>query len=694
MDPGPPTRSRGRRVVVLELAAVGLTLHLGFLALFRHYPPPLSWMPDSFLGGGALLLVVVWLRTRSEYRRVELAWRERLLPGRWLSGIGMPGIILLAGFVGVFYGLEEHGGRVGNDGEMLYVYVRSLVIDHDLDLTNEFDEFVQQKFQYIARQARKDGESPDPGNEIGPVVFWLPFFLLAHWLVIAGGWLGGSIPADGYSYPYINAVCLGSLVWAFVGVVVSYRIASRWFSPTLAALGAVALWLASPLFWYTVYEPSMSHAVSTAAVALFVWSWIRVEEHPGARRWAWLGVSAALMLSVQRYNLFYLLLPASTLVRYTGRDAGVREPGSRKRLGRRLAWAVAALGAVTAPLWIYNLLVHGRLLREGDLPATAIMYWRHPFFFEFLFSSNHGLFAWTPAAYLAAIGLAVLAIRRSPRTGILLATLVCGVYLLSSTWDWYSGYSFSSRRLTEAYPLFLVGFCGFLSWAVASPRIVLGIGVALLAGWNIQLAEQLKSGDLPAMDTFSFAKAAQRGVEDTYRRIGHPPSIPANWVFARLYGVSPDRFDTVFGHRAYNNLTIDVGEEGDVYFLGRGWSIPERDSSGVSFRWSEGPSSSWLVSLFDPYDYHLSLRGGIARHPERDRQSVGLEVNGERVAVLSWRRDESEVETVVPRRFWRSGLNEIVLRYGYTVPGGEIYGGADPRLLGIRLARLELQIEK
>jgi hypothetical protein len=57
--------------------------------------------------------------------------------------------------------LHADGGRVEVDGPLLYMQARSLVIDHDLDYTNEFAEFVPPQLQFIAEEARARGCSPD-----------------------------------------------------------------------------------------------------------------------------------------------------------------------------------------------------------------------------------------------------------------------------------------------------------------------------------------------------------------------------------------------------------------------------------------------------------------------------------------------------------------------------------------------------
>ncbi len=686
------TEAPRRLHLLIELGLALASGHLFFLSLFRKYPWPIDWIGRGFLPGALLVFGLACARvaTTQEPKVAASPLRARLVPGRWLEGMGRPGLILLGGFLVVFLLLQNYGGRLGNDGTVLFTYVRSLVIDKDLDLRNEFDAFVPEKYQSFTRTAREPGGNFQPPYELGPAFFWLPFYVAAHALVKIGSAFGGSIPADGYSYPYINAVCLGSLCWAFGGVVLSQRIVRRYFDSSFAAWCAVILWLASPLVWYTVFEPTMAHAVSLAGVALFLFTWLRAREKGGLAAWVAVAVSAGLMLSVQRYNVFYLTAPLLTFLGQLRKAVASRSIFSLRRAGVVAVLLILVLLVSTAPLWVYNLTASGVIFRTSENPAWVLGHWKNPTISQFLYSSNHGLFSWTPAALLSVLGLVILIRSKHSIAAVFLVTLSAGVYLLSSAWD--PGHSFGSRRLTEAYPIFLLGFCSIVEFGRRSPRLLAGLLGSCLVIWNLVLVAQVRHGEIPQMGTFAFSDAVSRGLEMAYRKVGHPFAFPANWIFAHAHGVTPDRFDTVFGHRAYNNLVIDVGTPSDRYFLGRGWSIPEMTSSGETFRWSDGEHSSWLVSLFALYRYRLRLTGESVCE-QSETQRVVLEVNGARVGTLSMKAETHIAEITVPARFVKRGLNEIVFRYLDTVRADELYGGSDPRQIALRLERLELLIE-
>ena len=399
---------------------------------------------------------------------------------------------------------------------------------------------------------------------------------------------------------------------------------------------------------------------------------------------------------MQRYNVFYLLAPLTTAA---GELWQRLRCGDRKDLRRALtasALVVAAFVLTALPMLLYNLFYarDGSLLRVDDLGGFTLRYWNDPQIGKFLFSSNHGLFAWTPVAYLAVVGLFVFLKKDKRLAATLLVTLAGGVYLLSSTWDWYAGFAFGSRRLTEGFLIFALGFCCFNEFALRKPKILAAAALALLVGWNFLLASQVKRGEVPMMGTFAFSDAAARSMERLYSIVGHPSSIPASWFFGWRYGVSPEQFDPTYGHRPYHNLTIDVGEDGDRFFLGKGWSIPEVAENGASYRWSVGGESTWLVPLFGPFDYRLRLVGEPSLHPEGRKQTLTIVVNRRKVSTVTLGSGLRAVEVEIPASFWMEGLNEIRLRYGWIVEAESAYGVADDRHIALRLERLDLEIVK
>jgi hypothetical protein len=293
-------------------------------------------------------------------------------------------------------------------------------------------------------------------------------------------------------------------------------------------------------------------------------------------------------------------------------------------------------------------------------------------------------------AYLGVLGLVLLARRDRGLAASLLLTLAFGVYLLAASYSWSAAWSFGSRRLTEAFPVFVLGLCALATWLMTRPAVLGALGLGGLAVWNLLLAEQVRRREIPRDDTFAFSDAAARAVRRAYESVGHLPAAPAPWIFAWTYGVSPDRFDLVFGREPATRATIAMGTPADEPFLGRGWSYPESGADGKPFRWSEGGESTLLVALTKPQPYRLAFRGEPSRHPAGQLQTVAVSVNGR--AIRSWTLTEGlQTQTMdIDAAPWKAGLNELRFTYGWTVEAGTVSGTPDRREVAWRVERLVL----
>jgi hypothetical protein len=390
------------------------------------------------------------------------------------------------------------GQLIGSDGVAYYVYARSLVIDHDLDFTNEFTYFQLKPAAFTRTPAGHIGNK----YAVGPALLWMPFFLAAHALALAARALGLGLAADGYSYLYQSAISIGSIVYGSLGFWMAYACTRRMFSQ-LAALAAVGLlWLGSNSFYYMTFEPSMSHMVSLFSVALLlsIWFvWFRNIEQPALRRAAALGAAGGLVLLVRLQDAPFLLLPYGyLLIRciQTWRAGSIRAAQH---------WLVCGLIAMPCTLLVFapQLAVWQHLYGtwavspyfEDHIPAFQ---WLHPQLGGVLVSTFHGLFTWHPIYLFALCGLAVVA-QQDRRLAILLAALLLlEVYIVSAWWAWWQGDSFGGRMFLSAIWIWVLGLAGSLEWArtrrLFSPMLAVGL---LLIVWNGLSLIQYRLGFVP-----------------------------------------------------------------------------------------------------------------------------------------------------------------------------------------------------
>jgi len=137
--------------------------------------------------------------------------------------------------------------------------------------------------------------------------------------------------------------------------------------------------------------------------------------------------------------------------------------------------------------------------------------WRSPYFLAVLFSSEHGLFSWTPLLLLATVGL-VLFSWREPRVGtpLLAATLAFYVFIACYP-DWAGISSFGNRFFVSLTPLFILGLSVFLervSTLFRSQRAAIAIASAVLAAfmlWNAEFMFQWGAHLVPPRGPISWS---------------------------------------------------------------------------------------------------------------------------------------------------------------------------------------------
>jgi MFS family permease len=390
------------------------------------------------------------------------------------------------------------GQLIGGDGVGYYVYVRSLVLDHDLDFTNDYAHYLN------ASQIPQPTPLHRPGNKyaVGPALLWTPFFLLAHVLALLGSRIGLPVHPDGYGYLYQAAISIGSIVYGSAGLFLAYRCARSMFSTQSLLTALVLLWLGSNVPYYMIFEPSLSHMVSMFSVSVLLTVWfLKFWRTTAPSVWsaALLGLASGGVLLVRLQDAPFLLLP---ILHLSWRFV----QSLRQRTGHAWHWLrcglVAALGGLIAfapqlLVWkhVYGAWMILPYLQDHDPP----FYWRTPQIFSVLFSTFHGLFLWHPIYFLALIG--VLYLRKSrPRFAlVLLSLLAADVYLVGAWCMWWQGDAFGGRMFLNAIWIWLFGLAAFVGWwngpGCVRPRTAWLAG--LVIGWNVLSLVQYRLGFVP-----------------------------------------------------------------------------------------------------------------------------------------------------------------------------------------------------
>jgi hypothetical protein len=416
---------------------------------------------------------------------------------QWASWLGERAIaVLLAIFLLTM--LTSFFPHIEADGIEYYAYIRSLAFDGDLHFSNELS--INTPFPHVpyGLGAKKTPTGYEPNfASVGPAIVWTPFFAVGHLLALGGHALGLPWTLDGYSEPYVVLICFGSTLSALVTLLLGYDLVRRLYGRALGLWATVATFFGTTLFYYAFYKPDFAHALAACAVTAFVSLWVRTFGRRTLVQWLWLGLAAGFMTTLYWIDALFCVLPALELgweaVRIfttkgtKDREALQRPDHAARALSRLFLRGVAFAGTFLvafAPQMIVWKIIYGdwfTVPQEGFATPSGFAG------LELLLSPLHGLLPWTPLAVVGMVGLLWLAWEKRPWGTMVLAGMVVFFLYNATLGSWHGGGYFGLRRLTNAFPFFLLGLAALLDrlrrWrpaALPSAGRIASVVVALL----------------------------------------------------------------------------------------------------------------------------------------------------------------------------------------------------------------------
>lgn len=410
---------------------------------------------------------------------------------------------------------------VRGDGVGYYAFARSMLIEHRLDFTNDWlkanDSFrmdrVDAAGKILPDQYTSTGHL-DNHFAVGPAILWSPFLIVAHAGLLVWDDLGGHVAADGHSRPYLVAMALGTAFYGFMALWISFVLARRYVAERWAFLATVGIWFASSLPVYMYFNPSWSHAHSAFAVALFVWYWMRTRNARTWVQWAILGALGGLVMDVYYVAAVVLLLPLlESLASYRASLSGNSNDPAWRPFLKNIVFA-GSLVTAFLPTLIAKKIIYGSYFNLG---YTEHWFWGSPAFFKVCFSSEHGVFSWTPILLLAAVGL--FALRKYDRelASCLIVTFAAFVYAMGCYQDWHGISSYGSRFFVGLTPFFVLGLAALFDWLAhawhGGHAAIFSWSVsAVLVVWNLGLMFQWGTHLIPDRGPISWRDAAYNQV--------------------------------------------------------------------------------------------------------------------------------------------------------------------------------------
>lgn len=519
------------------------------------------------------------------------------------------------------------------DGHYLHLNRLSIFFDGDLDLSNQ-----------LATWGDPLGTATLPTTTgknylypVGSSLLELPAFALTHGVVLLGNALGGDRPTHGYDAFHQRWTFFGTLLAGFATLLVGYRLARRHASETAALFAVGIVGLGTGLYFWSVFLCGYAHAWSALTVALVVDYWDLTRGRHDLRRYAILGALLGLVILARAQDVTIAALPLGEGGLELARRLWRRDHRGATRMVGYAGAALAAMVLVSSPQTVVFMRYFDHPF--GPYSSDNFMQWHAPYLWEVLFSSKHGLFRWTPLAYVSILGLVVA---RGPErrylAGYLAIAFFLQVWVNGSTWDFWGFWGFGARRMVGVTICHLVGAAFLVDalraaharWPRVLPRVALAGALTPMVCVNLDLSRRISdyrlfplSEDVYDM-TGVYLDSVTRVARSFDRDWGSPSAWPHNWLWAWRHGLPVERHDLLFGGERLWVGNREWGQPGvvvrDGFRLTAGacqrhcygtWKLGKQDGVEVA---SPTGGASLVVPLFARDHVTLELTGS-ARPP-------------------------------------------------------------------------------
>ncbi|PWH82920.1 hypothetical protein [Brumimicrobium oceani] len=275
-----------------------------------------------------------------------------------------------------------------------------------------------------------------------------PFFLATHVIATTFGY-----DADGFSRIYHAMINVSAVTYSFFGLILLYLFLIRHVHKKVAFLTVTCLYLGTNLFYYSIFETGMSHIYSFFLFTCFLYlSPFIFKPKQSFFLYILFGLIVGLIVVIRPVNVF--LLPLFFVFNKTKITELVKQIGP-------ILIMLAAAFVTLIPQFLYWKYASGSYLfysysNEGFSNLFS------PKLLNIWFSTNNGLFVYSPLIIFSLIGIFFLK-QISVQKRILLASYFLFISVVIASWhDWTYGCSYGCRPFVEYYAVLALPLAIFL----------------------------------------------------------------------------------------------------------------------------------------------------------------------------------------------------------------------------------------
>lgn len=277
----------------------------------------------------------------------------------------------------------------------------------------------------------------------GPAILQMPFFLSIHLLQkISGG------PLDGFSLPYIYSVILASVFYVWCGLFMLFKLLSKIFSASISLITILIVFISTNLFYYTITANGMSHAYSFFLFSLFLFV-INQKIIINFKMFI-IGIIVALIILCRPTNIIFL--PAIIFLGTNSFEELKLKARKIIPLVRKIHLFFAGFILVSIPQIIYFIETYESLFIY-TYSGESFTNLANPEFLKVWFSTNNGLFTYTPFMAIALVGI-ILSYKIKKSESLFMGILfIILSFICASWWNWWFGCSYGARNFVEYYSI-------------------------------------------------------------------------------------------------------------------------------------------------------------------------------------------------------------------------------------------------
>jgi len=325
---------------------------------------------------------------------------------------------------------------LGGDGFYYYQYLRELHLGF---------------LNYLEGNTIEGSIFTDNKYFIGVALLQLPFFIVADIIDFLLGNLGYATPLK-MVFSFLGSVFYASLGLHFVSKFLATFTQNKWH----IYLTQSFLFAATPLLYYTAFEPLMSHVYSFSLISIFIFQIHQFKISNANIRLIFAALILGFITLLRPINIIIVFAIPFILGSY---DALIQFVKKLIAKPKQLALYAVIFNAVILIQLLFYKYHYGKWFYYSY--QNEGFNFLNPNFIPFLFSIKKGLFIYTPILLIAFLGLSFSKKLGTYQKITGLGFFVFLFYLLSSWWCWHYSGSFGQRPMVDflgvlALPLLIV----------------------------------------------------------------------------------------------------------------------------------------------------------------------------------------------------------------------------------------------